>query len=343
MQSNSSLLDTHGRRVSYLRVSITDRCNLHCSYCVADPTFTFIPHNKILTYEEILTLADAAVQVGIDKIRLTGGEPFARKGFGDFLLRLRINHPKLNIRITTNATLLEKAIPQLQEAKINALNISLDTFKAEKFTSITGKNLHKEALQGLMSAINSGLTVKLNCVALKGVNDDELEAFVCFAKDYNVDVRFIEHMPLGGRGEWKEQEIWSGREILSEASKYVTLTKSRQTANVASGLYNDNGPATMYSIAESAGRIGIISPVTKHFCGDCNRLRVTADGRLRTCLFSDKEYPLRKRLRSPNITIPEIISFLQQCLVDKPIGAELLEKNKKTCRIIHRKMSSIGG
>lgn len=336
---NSPAQDSHGRYVKYLRVSVTDRCNLRCSYCATDDKFTFIPHERIISYEEILQIVDACVSLGIDKVRLTGGEPFARKGFVLFLETLRKVYPDLNIRITTNATLLDKWIPHLKALQVNALNISFDTFNPEVFKQITGQNLYNAAYTGLLAAIDSGIRVKVNSVALKGVNDKELPDFVHFAMQHDVDVRFIEQMPLGGRGGWSESTLWQSEDILRDVAAIVPIIRvSRKEDGV-----QDHGPASMYALEGGKGRIGIISPLSNHFCHTCNRLRITSDGKLRTCLFSDVEYPMRELLRQPETDRETIMAFLREKLETKPIGSELLALHRAERRIIHRGMSTIGG
>ena len=332
-------VDPHGRSVRYLRLSVTDRCNLRCLYCAHALGLTFIPHPNILTYEEMLRLIGLAVPLGVDKVRLTGGEPFARKGFVGFLKTLRRDFPDLDVRITTNATLIAPHVPVLKDLGINALNISYDTFRRETFLRISGRDMYREAEAGLHAALASGIRVKINAVALKGVNDDELPAFFDLLRGHPVDVRFIEYMPLGGRGRWGENNFWSAPDILAAANaieELIPLEKSN-------GARKHDGPARLFRIAGAEGRFGIISPLSNHFCTDCNRIRVTSDGRLRTCLFSDVEHPIRELLRDPAQGPDAVVALMAAALRDKPLGYKLLRERSRKDAVIRRSMSSIGG
>ncbi len=337
IRSVSRLVDPHGRTVRYLRLSVTDRCNLRCLYCAHALGMTFIPHENILSYEEMLQLVAAAVDLGIDKVRLTGGEPFARKGFSGFLERLRAAHPELDLRITTNATLLTPHLQLLRDIGVNALNISFDTFRQETFRQITGSSLYHEAEKGLQAALASGIRVKINAVALKGVNDGELPAFLELLSLHPVDVRFIEYMPLGGRGRWTEGNFWSAPRVLEAVGRLARLTP------VPAGQDGHGGPARLYEVEGAQGRFGVITPLSNHFCGSCNRLRVTSDGRLRTCLFSDVEYPFRDMLRDPAQGIVAVSGLITSALADKPLGYKLLQNRREQSAVIARGMSSIGG
>jgi cyclic pyranopterin phosphate synthase len=331
------LADSLGRAVRYLRLSVTDRCNLRCLYCTHALGLTFIPHERILAYEEMLSLIDMAVDLGVDKVRLTGGEPFVRKGFMTFLENIRKRHATLDLRVTTNATLLAPLATRLRDIGVNCMNISLDTFSPATFANITGRNEFEAAYAGVLAALGAGLRIKLNAVALKGVNDAELPAFLDFARAHPVDVRFIEYMPLGGRVRWTEANFWPATAILDEARKYAALTP---VAASSSGL---NGPARMYSIEGGKGRFGLITPLSNHFCGSCNRLRITADGCARPCLFSDSDYPFLDMLRDPARGIPAVRQTLFKALHDKPEGYKLLRDRKNKAAVIERDMSSIGG
>ena len=345
------LSDSHGRGINYLRLSVTDRCNLRCLYCAPQVEgMEFIPHQDILSYEEFLRLVRLAVSFGVKKVRLTGGEPFARLGFMDFLRSLRGEFPELIIGITTNATVLGENIAELKRLKLNSLNISLDTFKPEVFRRITGSEKFQAVLDGIMAGIECGLAVKVNAVGLMGVNDGEIKDFIEFARLHPVDFRVIEFMPLGGRGHWTDANFWSAVDILAEARKYAVLTPSERADKAAiSGELPSGqrpgfgGPAKLYDIDGGKGRFGIITPVSQHFCSTCNRLRITSEGKLRTCLFSDVEYDLRALLRDPSKTDADIYRLIHEANSAKPLGTELLQARKKRDAVIQRPMSSIGG
>ncbi len=335
---NALPADRHGRTARYLRLSVTDRCNLRCLYCAHSLGLTFIPHEDILTYEELLRIIAAAVPLGIDKVRLTGGEPFARKGFITFLESLRRAFPDLDVRITTNATLLAPHVPALRDLGVNALNISYDTFRPETFRKISGRDAYAEAHKGLQAALASGIPVKINAVALKGINDDELPAFFDLLRQQVVDVRFIEHMPLGGRGLRHDDLFWPEPDILAAAGRIAELSPEEGADATA-----PNGPARLFRVAGAKGRFGVIAPLTNHFCTTCNRIRVTSDGRLRTCLFSDIEHPFRKMLRNPEQGIEAVVELMAAAMADKPLGYRLLRERTAGAAVIRRGMSSIGG
>lgn len=329
------LIDSHGRKVSYLRLSITDRCNLRCLYCRPQDEWTFIPHEQILSFEEMAELVDVARQAGVEKVRLTGGEPFARKDFIPFVGRLHVKYPDLDLRITTNGTLLADRVDELREAGISCLNISLDTLQRKKFEEITKIDAYDQVRAGIDACLKGGLRVKVNVVALKGINDDELPGFVDFARDNGVDVRFIEFMPIGYQSRWSRDNYWPAEEIISEVEKLVPL----EEVLVAS---RNSGPARMYGISGGSGRIGVISAVSNHFCESCNRFRVTSDGKLRTCLFSDREYDVRSILRDPGHTMQDMLDLFARANAEKPMGYRLLQEREHN-QVCDRTMTAIGG
>lgn len=329
------LIDSHGRKVSYLRLSITDRCNLRCLYCRPQSEWKFLPHEQILTFEEMFELVDVAQVAGVEKVRLTGGEPFARKGFIPFLARLHAKYPSLDLRITTNGTMLAGRVDELREAGVSCLNISLDTLVREKFQEITGVDGYGLVRAGIDACLDAGMRVKVNVVALKGINDDELPDFVDFARTHGVDVRFIEFMPIGYQSRWSRDNYWPAKDIIAAVEALVPLDEVREASR-------NSGPAKMYRIAGGPGRIGVISAVSNHFCESCNRFRVTSDGKLRTCLFSDKEYDVRSILRNPRHTTKELLELFDRANIEKPMGYRILEE-RQTNQVCDRAMTAIGG
>ena len=332
------LIDGHGRTVRYLRVSVTDRCNLRCTYCRSGLE-TFIPHPNILRYEEILQLIDLAVRLGVEKVRLTGGEPFARKGFLSFLERLRAAHPSLDIRITTNGTLLNGAVSALKDLALNGVNLSLDTFDPLKFERITGRDLYDKVRRSLDELLSAGIPLKLNAVALRGINDDELPAFLDFAMRHPVDVRYIEFMPMGEGTRWSTSYFWPAQALLASARTLYTVQPIADT-------HSNNGPARLYSLTDKngtpgLGHLGLITPLSSHFCKTCNRLRITSEGALRTCLFDDHEYSLRDVLRHPRLGLDHVRRILERATHDKPIGSERLACHNEA--VAQRRMTAIGG
>ncbi|SDN90505.1 cyclic pyranopterin phosphate synthase [Desulfonauticus submarinus] len=328
------IVDKHGRGISYLRLSITDRCNLRCFYCQG-VRGKLVSHHDILRYEDMEKLLYVASELDIKKVRLTGGEPFLRRNFFEFLEKLTSKFPEFDFRITTNGTITgnRNSLVRLKEMGLKGLNVSLDTFSRDKFVQITGKDLLSEVLNTIYLGVEIGLRIKVNAVALKGINDSELKQFVQLAIDYPVDVRFIEFMPVGEKTLWKRDYFWSAEEILQEMQKIVELTPVQHKVN--------SGPARVFVIKEGKGRIGVISPLSNHFCNECNRLRFTSQGKLRPCLFSDKEYNLLGLLRNSKISLSQLKKVIELIGKNKPIGAHLLaERQKEVCLT---KMVNIGG
>lgn len=328
--------DSHGRVASYLRVSVTDRCNLRCSYCAGEGQ-EFIPHPNILRYEEILDFIGLAVKLGIEKVRFTGGEPFVRKGFGEFMIEAARLYPALDLCVTTNATLIGEYVRPLAQAGIRRVNISLDTLDPAKFERITGRDQFRSVRQNIDRCLEADMRVKVNAVAMRGVNDDELGAFLDFARDNDLDMRFIEFMPVGLETGWEDGVVWQSEELLAEAQELVKLVPSNRADA------GQSGPARMFNIAGGKGRLGLISPYTNHFCGTCNRLRLTSNGNLRTCLFSDKVYRLRPVLRHPKLGLAVVEKILKCASRHKPIGNDLLQRMPAGKGVCRTRMASIGG
>jgi len=331
-----ALKDLRGRSIGYLRLSVTDRCNLRCVYCRGGGVLRMMPQAWMLTYEECLELIAVAVELGMSKVRLTGGEPFIRRNFMQFLEQVLARHPHLNLRLTTNATLLGGKISVLKDIGIRALNISLNTLQREKFQRITGRDFFFQTRRAIDQCLENQLRVKVNVVALKGVNDDELAAFLDLATHLPLDVRFIEFMPVGEKTGWRPDRLWTAEEIVAQAQKIVELQPVQEQDR-------HDGPARMFTIVGGQGRLGVISPMSSHFCGTCNRLRITPDGRLRTCLFSDHEYRLRPVLRSPKLGRKSLRRIIVQAGRFKPVGADLLAGRHPEHAVCGKVMSAIGG
>lgn len=328
------LTDKIGRTVSYLRLSVTDRCNLRCMYCVTKE-FKFIPHPEILRYEEMLRLVNLASSMDISKLRLTGGEPFARKGFMEFISDVMTAHPDMDLRITTNGTLIEPLVTDLKKIGVGRLNISLDTLDRETFKEITGRDHLKDVLATINACLSAGIKVKVNAVAMKGINDKELGSFIDLARENDIDMRFIEFMPMGDDTK-SDSRFWSADDILDQARQIAVLKKDKARPE-------NHGPARMYSIDGGKGRLGLISPVSSHFCATCNRLRITSNGQLRTCLFSDKTYGLREILRNPEMGDDDLRKVIAEATIDKPLGYHLLEQRSGCEGVCETQMSAIGG
>jgi cyclic pyranopterin phosphate synthase len=326
------LVDKHQREIHYLRLSITDRCNLRCRYCSVDDTF--ISHERVLRYEELERFIRVAISMGVHKVRLTGGEPFVRKGFPEFLTRLRSRHPDVDFRVTSNGVMLAPHAPLLRTLRVH-VNLSLDTFQADKFAYITGRDLLPKVQESLAAMLAAGVSFKVNAVAMRGFNDDELPDFLNFATLHGVDIRFIEFMPIGGSTIWSPDRYWPATEILASAENLAVLTQVPPNADT-------DGPARMFRIGDSKGRFGLITPISNHFCATCNRLRLTSDGKLRTCLFDDKEYRLAPLLRHSKLGDQALMEVLRRATWRKPLGTRLLE-GKQDNAVAQRAMTSIGG
>jgi cyclic pyranopterin phosphate synthase len=281
------LVDTFGRTINYLRLSVTDRCNFRCSYCMPAEGVKSCRHDEILSYEELLQVVQAALAVGVRKIRVTGGEPLVRKGVVAFLSKLAALPNLRHLALTTNGMLLDEFAAPLKAAGVQRLNVSLDSLNPSRFAAITRGGDLARVLGGIEAAERCGFPLKLNMVVMRGVNDDELLDFAALTMDRPVTVRFIEYMPTVGGAGWSDL-LLPAREILSRLAEHYRLQP------VEKGELS--GPSRDFAIVGGAGTIGIISPVSCHFCADCNRLRVTSTGILRNCLFAEEGIPLRPLL-----------------------------------------------
>ena len=340
------LTDAHGRTVRYLRISVTDRCNLCCRYC-RDDSVPFIPHENILRFEEIEKIIEIAVSLGVHKLRFTGGEPFARKGFLDFLIKIHRRFPQAALKLTSNGTLLAPALNTLKELGVS-VNLSLDSLDRDKYASITGKDVLPVVLENMHSMLKPGIPLKINAVAMRGINDNELPALVSMAMDWPIDVRFIEFMPMGDSTIWSNNLFWPAADILETARRHWQLepvSLRRKDGQESEGqAAEERGPAKLWKLKTPDGRIskgsfGLITSVTQSFCQSCNRLRLTAEGNLRTCLFDDREYPIRDILRENGEE--EVRRIMMDAVSRKPIGAEILASRQGP--VAHKRMSAIGG
>ena len=281
------LTDTFGRKINYLRLSVTDRCNMRCVYCMPAEGISLLTHDDILSYEDLLFIAKTAVAMGIEKIRVTGGEPLVRKGIVSFLTRLAAIPGLRQLVLTTNGLQLDEMAESLRQAGVQRLNISLDSLRQETFASITrGADLNR-VMAGIATAERAGFPIKINMVAMRGINDSEILDFAALTLDRPLTVRFIEYMPAIKAENW-ESSVVPGDSILDRIGRRFSLTSLERD-----GL---SGPARTFRISGAAGTIGVITAVSGHFCGECNRIRVTAAGRARSCLFADTGFDLKPML-----------------------------------------------
>ncbi len=336
IQNNGELVDMFSRTISYLRLSLTDRCNLRCVYCMPVDDkggLQLLAHEDLLSYEELLRIVNLVVDMGMNKLRLTGGEPLVRKGVMAFIGKLSRIDGLDEIRLTTNGVLLHEKAEGLYRAGIRKLNISLDTLRPARFKEITGADLFEQVWQGIETAANLGFDIKLNVVAMKGVNDDEFLDFAKLSVKKPYQVRFIEFMPVGKKSSWDKSSYITSDELNE-------MVGSMGTLEALPGCRMD-GPARVYLLTTpdgSTGKVGFISPISHHFCDTCNRLRLTSAGRLRACLLHDREADLKMLLRSGG-TDDEIRGLIRQTILDKPKGHTLAEDQVKC----GGQMSRIGG
>ncbi|XP_063700616.1 molybdenum cofactor biosynthesis protein 1 isoform X1 [Culicoides brevitarsis] len=283
------LYDTFGRFHDYLRISLTERCNLRCLYCMPEEGVKLTPNKNLLTTDEVIYLTQLFVQEGVRKVRLTGGEPTVRRDLEEIIRRMKKIEKLKSVSITTNALVLTRQLVKLQRAGLDGLNISLDTLKPEKYEKITRRKGWERVIAGIDLAIQLGYKPKVNCVVMKGFNEDEILDFVEFTRDRAVDIRFIEYMPFAGN-KWDTVKLLSFKEMIeiinSRWSNFIPL---------------ENGPndtSKAFKVEGYLGQVGFITSMTQHFCGSCNRLRITADGNLKVCLFGNTEVSLRDAIRN---------------------------------------------
>ena len=289
IKESDLLTDSFGRKHNYLRISLTERCNLRCSYCMPLEGVELTPSGNLMNAEEVFELAQLFVSEGVDKIRLTGGEPTVRKDFPEILTKL--SQLPIEISLTTNAVAIDHFIPLLKKTRVQNINVSLDTLDANRFQKITFRNYFDRVYKNIFLLIESGFQVKINAVLMKGVNDDELLDFIEFTKNQPISFRFIEFMPFDGN-QWKREKTVSYEDIMNRLGQ---VYKKEQLIRLKD---QPNDTTKNFKIKGYKGTFGIISTVTNPFCDQCNRLRLTANGHLKNCLFSNKEQDLLTALRN---------------------------------------------
>ena len=300
---NNEIKDKFGRRLKYLRISVTDRCNFRCKYCMPNNNFEMMECADILRYEDILFASEVFASLGVNRIRITGGEPLVRKDLCQFLDKLTKIDNIQEVMLTTNGSLLNKYAHDLYEAGVKRLNISLDSLNHEKNKYITGVDKTEDILAGIKKAAEIGFKpIKVNSVIIRDFNDDEIVQFAELSAKYNIICRFIEFMPIGNSENWNENNIVYGSEILERLSAFEPQEMEKDI---------NSGPAVNYKL-NNDGIIGIITPISKHFCSECDKLRITADGKIRPCLLSDNEIDIKKALQSRNkdLLIKQIMQAL---------------------------------
>ncbi len=326
------LVDTFDRRINYLRISVTDRCNLRCIYCMPRKGLPKLNHAEILTYEEILRITKVAVGLGINKVRVTGGEPLARKGILTFLEELSSVREIEDISLTTNGVMVADRLQALWDMGIRRINISLDTLSRKRYQEITSTDAFYKVWHAIEKAHELGFSpIKINMVVIGGVNEDEILDFARLTLNHPYQVRFIEYMPIGPID-------------FNTPSRFISTKIIKQTVESLGPLIpvkSDcfDGPAQRYKLEGATGELGFISPISDHFCGKCNRLRLTADGKLRVCLLSDLALDLKTPIRS-GISDRELAQLIVKAVLLKPSGHQV---ERDASLIPSGQMSSIGG
>jgi len=325
------ITDKYSRAIDYIRISITDLCNLRCIYCMPSKGIKPMDHKDILSYEEIIRIVKIATGLGVRKVRLTGGEPLTRKNLPYLIASINDIDEIEDISLTTNGLLLKKYASQLAKAGLKRVNVSLDSFRPERYKEITRGGDISNVLEGIHEAENSGLLpVKINMVPIRGFNDDEIEEFAELTMKTEYHVRFIEFMPIGAKEIWGHEKYISTDEIKERASAIAPLIPVK---------IRKSGPARYFRFEGAPGVIGFISPITHHFCNTCNRLRLTSDGKLRPCLFSETEIDLRSAIRC-DASDEEIERLLKLAVEIKPEGHSI---NREKYFDYLKPMSKIGG
>jgi cyclic pyranopterin phosphate synthase len=332
MSAGPTLIDTQGRVVRDLRISVTDRCNLRCVYCMPAEGMTWLPKDDLLTYEEITRFARVCLDLGVTGIRLTGGEPTVRVDLPKLVEMLHALRPGLDLSLTTNGLKLTAMADALRDAGLTRVNVSLDTLDPERFRRLARRDRHAEVLEGLAAARRVGFTpIKVNAVLMRGFNEDEAVPLARWARDHEYELRFIEWMPLDAQHGWSREQLVPAEEILDQIGAAFPIEPAR--------VADPSAPATLYRYLDGAGQVGVIASVTRPFCGHCDRIRLTADGQIRTCLFSLKEYDFREAMRG-GASDREIAELLAAAVWRKEPGHLI---NSPFFKQPDRGMSAIGG
>jgi cyclic pyranopterin phosphate synthase len=301
------LIDGHNRKVDYLRVSVTERCNFRCQYCMPEKPFSWVPHENLLSYEDLFLFIKAAIDEGIKKVRITGGEPLLRKNLDVFIKMISEYAPHVDLALTTNAFLLKDCAEQLKSAGLKRINVSLDSLDQHTAWKIAQKDVLKEVLEGIEEASKVGMKVKINCVPLKGINDHEIIDILEFCKEKNYEVRFIEFME---NAHASVKQGLNSQDIQEEISKKYNFIKNERVGH---------SPSQSYTL-ENGYTFGIIEPHLDDFCSDCNRIRLTAEGYLIPCLYFEDALSIAEAIKEKNV--PKAVEILREVLKNKP------EKNK---------------
>lgn len=315
---DNKLVDKYGRIAKKLRISVTDRCNMRCIYCMPTNNMIWFNDTEILSFTEIVKLIRILVKLGIEKIRITGGEPLVRPGLQNLISSISMMPGIKRIDLTTNGLLLQEKVDQLSSSGLVGVNISLDSFKEDKFKMMSGISGVDKVINSIQYASEAGLDVKINTVIIRGWNDDEIVDFAMFARESGLTVRFIEFMPLDGSGIWKPDLVFSKREVIQRINMKV--------GEIVQMNNESSEPARLFTFSDGTGTIGFIPSITEPFCSQCDRIRITSDGRFLTCLFENPGYDLKTLLRN-EVSDEEISRFILESSNKKPEGIIRLIRN----------------
>ncbi len=328
------LTDKFGRQISYLRLAVTDRCNLRCQYCMPAHGIDIVDRKELLTFKEMYRITRVLSELGVNKVRLTGGEPFVRKDFVKFLEMLSFNDKLDEINITTNGALISKHIPKLESLGINTINLSIDSLNKENFAKITRRDVFDEVYATLEALENSTMKLKLNAVVQSGVNTHELIDFIEFTKHKNISVRFIEEMPFNGTGQRDTKENWNYIKILETINAHYKEVIPLQS--------DKSSTSRNFKIENYQGSFGIIPAFTRTICNDCNRIRITATGLFKNCLFDEGVFNIRDYIRQ-GASNDDLKQLFLSIVKEKPENGFIAEANRKKNKNVSESMSTIGG
>ncbi len=328
------LVDNHGRHIDYVRIAVTDKCNLRCFYCMPEEGIDFVKRKELLTYEETLRLVDVLSANGVNKVRITGGEPFLRKGIMSFFTELASNDRLSKIAITTNGTLTEGHLDELIKLGITSFNLSIDSIDPKRFNDITRRDLFNTVWSCYEAMLKKGVDLKLNAVVMKGQNIDDLIPMVALGRDTPVSVRFIEEMPFNGGGDYTPELEWNYMKILEHiSSAYPNINKLKDAKSSTSLNYQVEG---------YKGTFGIIPAYTRSFCGSCNRIRITPTGVLKTCLYDSGVFNVKDIIRA-GATDQQLLEAIQNAISHRALDGFEAERNRTGFGPVGESMATIGG
>lgn len=331
---DSKLIDNHGRPITYVRMSVTDRCNLRCLYCMPAEGIDFLPHSDVLSFDELLRLARLFASLGINKLRITGGEPFVRNGLIDFLERLAAIDGIEEINITTNGVLTAPFVKDLKRIGISSVNLSLDTLDRERFKTITRRDEFDAVMKTFHALLEHGIPTKINAVVTEGVNTDDIVPLALLSRDYPVSVRFIEEMPFNGSGQHKPVLTWNYTKILTVLkAAFPNMIKLKDSPFSTS---------MNYAIEGHLGTVGVIAAYSRTFCGTCNRIRLTPKGEIHTCLYDNRGYDVKTPMRH-GASDSELEALIRQCVGERYKDGFEAEANRIGHLPVTESMSTIGG